>query len=150
SEQAECLDEMLQLDGKTYTVNCVSVGNPHCVILKEKLSVDEIMQYGPLIERHPRFPNRINVQFARVVSPKLVDILIWERGAGYTLASGSSSSAVAAVMVKKGLTARKLNVSMPGGQLKLEIAEDWSIRMTGEVRETATGHLSQELLKLLE
>ncbi|MGE4587363.1 MAG: diaminopimelate epimerase, partial [Mangrovibacterium sp.] len=101
SEQAECLDEMLQLDGKTYTVNCVSVGNPHCVILKEKLSVDEIMQYGPLIERHPRFPNRINVQFARVVSPKLVDILIWERGAGYTLASGSSSSAVAAVMVKK-------------------------------------------------
>ncbi len=146
SELPECLDEELRLDGKTYLINCVSVGNPHCIVLKDELSVDEIMQYGSMIENHPKFPNRINVQFARVVSPDVVDILIWERGAGYTLASGSSSSAVAAMMVKKGLTNRKLTLRMPGGELKLQIDEDWQIHMTGEVREIASGYLSAELL----
>jgi diaminopimelate epimerase len=146
SEQAACLDETLELDGTSYVINCVSVGNPHCVVIKDELSEAEIKQYGSQIENHPKFPNRINVQFAKVISPDLVEILIWERGAGWTLASGSSSSAVAAVMVKKGLTNRKLTMKMPGGELKLEIAEDWQIRMTGEVREICTGVLSGELL----
>ena len=146
SEQEECLDEELQLEGKTYLINCVSVGNPHCVILKDELDEDEIMQYGSQIENHPKFPNRINLQFAKVLSRDEVEIRIWERGAGYTLASGSSSSAVAAMMVKKGLTNRKLTMKMPGGKLKLQIDEDWQIHMTGEVREIATGYLSAELL----
>jgi diaminopimelate epimerase len=146
SKLPECLDEELQLNGKSYLINCVSVGNPHCVVLKNELAVDEIMQYGSQIENHPKFPNRINVQFARVVSPELVEILIWERGAGYTLASGSSSSAVAAVMVKKGLTGRHLTIKMPGGELKLEIDDDWQIHMTGEVREIASGYFSPELI----
>ncbi|RKD92512.1 diaminopimelate epimerase [Mangrovibacterium diazotrophicum] len=146
SEQAECLDELLELDGTSYRINCVSVGNPHCVVIKDELEVDEIMKYGTQIENHTKFPNRINVQFAKVISPDLVEILIWERGAGWTLASGSSSSAVAAVMVKKGLTNRKLTMKMPGGELKLEIDEDWQIHMTGEVREIASGVLSAELL----
>ncbi|WP_430974316.1 diaminopimelate epimerase [Sunxiuqinia rutila] len=147
SELEACLDEELQLKDQSYLINCVSVGNPHCVILKEELSETEIRQYGSEIENHPKFPNRINLQFAKVLSPDEVEILIWERGAGYTLASGSSSSAVAAVMVKKGLTNRKLTIKMPGGKLKLEIAEDWQIRMTGEVREIASGYLSTELLE---
>jgi diaminopimelate epimerase len=96
------------------------------------------------------FPNRINVQFAKVVSPNLVEVIIWERGAGWTLASGSSSCAVASVLVKKGLTDRKLTIKMPGGQLKIEIDEDWEIRMTGEVREIASGILSDELIRDLE
>ncbi len=146
SDLPECLDDTLELDGMTYTINCVSVGNPHCVVIKDELSVDEIMQYGTQIENHPKFPNRINVQFAQVHARDLVEILIWERGAGWTLASGSSSSAVAAIMVKKGLTDRKLTLKMPGGELKLEIDEDWQIHMTGEVREIATGVLSSELL----
>jgi diaminopimelate epimerase len=149
SEKEECLDDELQLKDKTYLVNCVSVGNPHCVILKDELSEKEIMQYGAQVENHPKFPNRINVQFAKVLSPDEVEILIWERGAGYTLASGSSSSAVAAVMVKKGLANRKLTIKMPGGKLKLEVDEDWQIRMTGEVREIASGYLSAELLDIL-
>lgn len=146
SELPECLDDVLELEDKSYQINCVSVGNPHCVVLKDELVVEEIMQYGSQIENHPKFPNRINVQFAKVISPDLVEILIWERGAGWTLASGSSSSAVAAVMVKKGLTNRKLTLKMPGGELKLEIDEDWQIHMTGEVREICTGVLSDELL----
>ena len=146
SEMAECIDEVLQLEDTSYLINCVSVGNPHCIVIKDKLSIDEIMQYGSEIENHPKFPNRINVQFAKVISPSKVEILIWERGAGYTLASGSSSSAVAAMMVKKGLTDRNVTMKMSGGELKLQIDEDWQIHMTGEVREIATGYLSLELL----
>lgn len=146
SNQQECIDEELQLDDRSYLINCISVGNPHCVILKDELDEDEIMKYGSQIENHPKFPNRINLQFAKVLSRNEVEIRIWERGAGYTLASGSSSSAVAAMMVKKGLADRNITMKMPGGELKLQIDEDWQIHMTGEVREIASGYLSAELL----
>lgn len=142
----ECIDEILNLEFKDYTISCVSVGNPHCVILKDDLDEKEIKQFGTYIENHKMFPNRINVQFAKVISPTEVEILIWERGAGWTLASGSSSCAVASVMVKKGLTERKLNVKMPGGTLQIEIDTAWNIKMTGEVREIASGKLSNELI----
>lgn len=146
-ENDECIDETLHLEYRDYKINCVSVGNPHCVVIKkEALDEKEIKQFGPQIETNAMFPNRINVQFARVVSPTEVEAIIWERGAGWTLASGSSSCAVASVMVKHGLTERNVTVKMPGGNLKIEIAEDWEIRMTGEVREIASGYLSKELI----
>ena len=91
---------------------------------KEKLDEEEIKRVGTLIENHPMFPNRINVQFVKVISIDEVEALIWERGAGFTQASGSSSSAIAAVMVKKGLTDRAISVKMPGGILKLEVDEE--------------------------
>ncbi len=141
-----CFDESLTVGGKTYSINCVSVGNPHCVIIKDELDIDEIMKYGSMIENAPVFPNRINVQFAKPVSRNEVDILIWERGAGYTLASGSSSCAVASVAIKKGLTDRKIKMNMPGGVLEIEIDEEWNILMTGEVQEIASGTLSNELI----
>jgi diaminopimelate epimerase len=87
------------------------------------------------------------VQFAKVISATEVEILIWERGAGWTLASGSSSCAVACVVVKHKLTERNLTVKMPGGELKIEIDDDWNIEMTGEVREIASGVLSDELIQ---
>lgn len=142
----ECIDERLSLEYKDYQISCVSVGNPHCAVLKEELDEKEIRQFGPQIETHSMFPNRINVQFAKVVSRSEVEIIIWERGAGWTLASGSSSCAVASVMVKKGLADRNLTIKMPGGSLKIEIDENWEIRMTGEVREIASGVLSDELI----
>lgn len=145
-DEPECFDHPLNIIDEAYEINCVSVGNPHCVILRDKLVKAEIMKHGSDIENHPMFPNRINVQFAKVISREEVEILIWERGAGYTLASGSSSCAVAAVMVKKGLTDRKLKVRMPGGVLQLEIDENWNIRMEGDVREIASGYLSDELI----
>jgi len=146
----ECFDYPLEAGGKTFTVNCVSVGNPHCVIITDKLDMDELMKYGPLLEKHPIFPNRINVQFARVISPSEVEILIWERGAGHTLASGSSSCAVAAAVIKKGLTSRDLTIRMQGGGLKVSIDENWNIRMSGEIKEISYGYLSDELLSELE
>ena len=145
-DKEECIDETLHLDYKDFQINCVSVGNPHCVVIKDELDENEIKQFGPQIENHPMFPNRINVQFAKVISPTEVEAIIWERGAGWTLASGSSSCAVASVMVKHGLTDRNLTVKMRGGNLKIEIAEDWEIKMTGEVREIASGFLSNELI----
>lgn len=142
----ECLDETLMLQNRTYQINCVSVGNPHCVILKDHLDEEEIKQFGPQIENHPMFPNRINVQFAKTVSPTEVEAIIWERGAGWTLASGSSACAVASVMVKKGLTERTMSIKMKGGSLKIEIDEAWNLTMTGEVKETASGFLHPELI----
>jgi len=145
-DEAECLDHPLNIVDNAYLINCVSVGNPHCVIFRDKLSKAEILKHGSEIENHPMFPNRINVQFAKVVSRNEVEILIWERGAGYTLASGSSSCAVAAIAVKKGLTDRSLSLKMPGGTLRIDIDEAWNIRMEGEVREIASGYLSDELI----
>ena len=143
---AECIDHTLNLEYKDYQINCVSVGNPHCVILKDELDEKEVKTFGPQIENNAMFPNRINVQFAKVISPSVVEIMIWERGAGWTLASGSSSCAVASVMVKRGLTDRNLTIKMQGGELKIEIDNDWNLRMTGAVREVATGVLSDELI----
>lgn len=144
-EKPECIDETLHLEYKDYQINCVSVGNPHCVILKDEPDEKEIKTFGSQIEHHPMFPNRINVQFAKVVSENEVEAIIWERGAGWTLASGSSSCAVAAVVIKKGLADSPVTVKMPGGNLKIEIDRTWSIKMTGEVREIASGTLSREL-----
>jgi diaminopimelate epimerase len=120
------------------------------VIIKQELNEDEIRKYGPLIENHPLFPNRINVQFAKVLSDRDARILIWERGAGYTLASGSSSCAVSSVLVKRGLVTGDLTIHMQGGILKIQIDSDWNIRMTGEVREIARGIFSPELLEDLD
>ncbi len=140
----ECFGEPIEIEGKEYTIHCVSVGNPHCVVLRDRLDETEIRHIGPLLENHPMFPNRINVQFVKVISRDTVDALIWERGAGFTQASGSSSSAIAAVLIRKGLTERNISVRMPGGILKIDVDESWNICLTGEVREVASGVISSE------
>ena len=141
----ECFNEPVTIAGKDFFLHCVSLGNPHCVILRDQLDEAEIKEVGTHIEHHPMFPNRINVQFVKVRSRDTVDALIWERGAGFTQASGSSSSAIAAVLVKKGLVDRAVTVRMPGGSLQIEVDESWNVRLTGEVREIASGVLSQEI-----
>lgn len=143
----EVVGEKLQADDKEYEVNCVSMGNPHCVIIKDKLDIGEIKTYGKLIENHEMFPNRTNVQFAKVLSRNEAEILIWERGAGFTLASGSSSCAVASVLKKKTLVDNKIKIKMLGGELIIEIDDEWNVRMTGEVRQIAEGVLSDELIE---
>ena len=150
SDIPEFIGQKIKVGDKEFEVNCVSVGNPHCVIIKQELNEDEIRKYGPLIENHPLFPNRINVQFAKVLSDRDARILIWERGAGYTLASGSSSCAVSSVLVKRGLVTGDLTIHMQGGTLKIQIDSDWNIRMTGEVRAIAEGILNPELLEDLD
>ncbi|GAB6072832.1 diaminopimelate epimerase [Venenivibrio stagnispumantis] len=143
-DKEECLGEKVIFKDKEFEINCVSVGNPHCVIIRENLDENEIKEYGAIIENAPIFPNRINVQFAKPIDRNNVKILMWERGAGFTYASGSSSCAVASVLYKKGLINKDVNIHMPGGTLKISISEDWKIKMTGEVKEICTGYLSDE------
>ena len=147
SDKPEFIGQKIMAGDKEFEVNCVSVGNPHCVVIKQELDENEIRTYGPLLENHPLFPNRINVQFARVLSDHDAEILIWERGAGFTLASGSSSCAASSILVKRGLINGDLTMHMQGGSLKIQIDKNWNIRMTGEVREIARGVLSNELME---
>jgi diaminopimelate epimerase len=147
SDKPEFIGQKIMAGDKEFEVNCVSVGNPHCVVIKQELDEKEIRHYGPLLENHPLFPNRINVQFAKVLSDHDARILIWERGAGYTLASGSSSCAALSILVKRGLVKGDLTMHMQGGTLKIQIDNDWNIMMTGEVREIARGVLGTELLE---
>jgi diaminopimelate epimerase len=147
SDLPEFISQKIMAGDREYEVNCVSVGNPHCVVIKEDLDEKEIRAYGPLLENHPVFPNRINVQFAKVLSDHDAQILIWERGAGFTLASGSSSCAASSILVKKGLIKGDLTMHMIGGTLKIDIDREWNIRMTGEVREIVRGVLGKELLE---
>lgn len=150
SDLPEFIGQKIQAGDREFEVNCVSVGNPHCVVIRQELDESEVRKYGPLLENHPLFPNRINVQFAKALSDHDAQILIWERGAGYTLASGSSSCAASSVLVKRGLVKGDLTMHMQGGTLKIQIDKDWNIRMTGEVREIARGVLSAEVLEDLE
>jgi diaminopimelate epimerase len=147
SDQPEFIGQKIMAGDKEFEVNCVSVGNPHCVVIKQELDENEIRTYGPLLENHPLFPNRINVQFARVLSDHDAQIMIWERGAGYTLASGSSSCAASCILVKRGLIKGDLTMHMQGGTLKINIDKNWNILMTGEVREIARGVMGGELLE---
>jgi len=149
--EREAVKVPLQVGGETLLITAVSVGNPHCVIFTDRLDEVLVRRLGPQVEHHPAFPNRINVQWARVASRSMVDILIWERGAGWTLASGSSSSAVACAAVKNGLCDHGLvTVRMPGGELSVDVRPDWSIRLQGPVEEVYTGTFSRDLMTALE
>ena len=117
----------------------VSLGNPHFVVFREKLSKDDIQLWGPHIENHPAFSNRTNVQFAKVTQRDHINAEIWERGVGYTLSSGSSSCAIAAVAHQLGYCDSGITVSMPGGELSVEIKEDKSVFLTGPVSKTVDG-----------
>lgn len=142
----ECINETVYFGEKEFRINCVSVGNPHCVVFRDELIQEELLEFGPQIETHPMFPNRTNVQFAKVINRDLVEIRIWERGVGNTLASGSSSCAVASAMRKNGLVNNDVTIKMPGGELQISIDDDWNIQMTGIVKEVASGILSNELI----
>lgn len=143
----ECINEPVTFGGKEFRINCVSVGNPHCVVFRDELNQEELLKYGPLIETDKMFPNRTNVQFAHVVNRNLVEIKIWERGVGNTLASGSSSCAVASAMRKNNLVDKDVTIRMPGGELQISIDEEWNIKMTGPVEEICSGIFCKEMIK---
>ena len=148
-EPREVVDEPLEIDGATYKVTCLSIGNPHCVIPMPQATEMIARALGPHVENHKMFPNRINMQIVRVIDRANIDIRIWERGAGYTLASGSSSCAAAAASHKLGLVDGDVTVHMPGGTLHIEIADDGRIHMTGPVEGTFEGSFHSDLLKRL-
>ncbi len=143
----EVINEPLNINGVEYRVTCLSIGNPHCVIPMKQVSEEIARTLGPYVENHKMFPNRINMQIVRVIDRANIDIRIWERGAGYTLASGSSSCAAAAASHRLGFVNHNVTVHMPGGKLQIEIGDDGRIHMTGPVEGTFEGSFHPDLLK---
>lgn len=141
----EVLNEKIQILDREFTYCAATIGNPHCVIPLAEVTPELAHKYGPHLETHPNFPRKTNVQFLKVRDRKNIQIEIWERGAGYTLASGSSSSAAAAVAHRLGLVDRDITVHMPGGQIGIEIGDGFSIMMTGTVNKVAEGNMHPEL-----
>ncbi|HTY89351.1 MAG TPA: diaminopimelate epimerase [Candidatus Acidoferrum sp.] len=141
----EVINEPIHLRGQQFSFCAATVGNPHCVLPMAKISADLAKQMGPLLETHLRFPNRTNVQFMKVVDRNNIQIEIWERGAGYTLASGSSSSAAAAVAHRLGLCDRDISVHMPGGVIEIKVGDDYLIEMTGSVTKVCDGVIAREM-----
>jgi diaminopimelate epimerase len=143
----EVLNEKIMVGGREFNFCAATIGNPHCVLPLPEISAALAHEFGPLLENHAFFPRRTNVQFLKVLDRSNIQIEIWERGAGYTLASGSSSSAAAAVAHKLGLCDRRISVHMPGGVIAIEIGENFSIRMTGPVTRVAHGTMAQEMVE---
>ncbi|MFN2142707.1 MAG: diaminopimelate epimerase [Candidatus Promineifilaceae bacterium] len=143
----EVLEETIFVEGEPFAFCAATVGNPHCIVLVEHPTAEMARRYGPAIELDGRFPNRTNVQFLTVLDRANIQIEIWERGAGYTLASGSSSVAAASVAHKLGLCDRDIQVHMPGGRLAIQIAPDFTVSQEGPVRKICDGVLAPELLQ---
>jgi len=142
----EWVERKLPVGDREFTATCLSVGNPHAVLLDAPFDEATAKKYGPLVENHAQFPRRTNVQFVRVRDRSTVEALIWERGAGWTLSSGSSSCAVAAACVRAGLTDRTVKVVMPGGTLDVVVHEDWRLEQVGFAQEIAVGVIAGDLL----
>jgi diaminopimelate epimerase len=144
----EVLNEKIFVGRREFNFCAATIGNPHCVLPLPEISARLAHEFGPLLEVHPNFPRKTNVQFLKVLDRTNIQIEIWERGAGYTLASGSSSSASAAVAHKLGLVDQNVTVHCPGGDIQIEIGDHFSIRMTGGVTRVAAGVISPEIFGL--
>ncbi len=141
----DVINEPITVGGREFTYCAATIGNPHCVLPLPAVSESLAREFGPLLEVHPNFPRKTNVQFLQVCDRANIRIEIWERGAGYTLASGSSSSAAAAVAHKLGLVDQAVAVHCPGGIINIEIREGFDILMTGSVTKVSEGVISPEI-----
>ncbi len=149
--RGELKDELIEVpmtfDKKNYLCTCVSVGNPHCVIEMPKLSRELVTDIGVAAEKSDYFPKKINMQIVKVVNRERIDMEIYERGAGYTLASGTSCCAAAGAMYKLGKVDSKVEVFMPGGSLFVEITPEYRTFLTGEVERVGSMILTSSFIK---
>jgi diaminopimelate epimerase len=135
------VDHPVKVDDRSFALTCVSMGNPHAVIFVEGVRDFPVSYYGPKIENHELFPNRINVEFVEVVSGGKIRVRVWERGAGETMACGTGACASAVASNLKGLTGRDVAVVLEGGELRIEWAEDNRVFMTGPAEEVFEGEI---------
>ncbi|MEE8433488.1 MAG: diaminopimelate epimerase [bacterium] len=148
----EVLQEALTVEGREFTISAANVGNPHCVVEVEGHPESDggiarmAREFGPLIEHHPSFPNRTNVQFLTVIDSHRIRIEIWERGSGYTLSSGTSSCAASAVACRLGRCVSPITVEMPGGNLTVRLDADFNAELEGPVVSVAAGRFADEFL----
>lgn len=145
----ELIMQPIKAVGQSLRFTGVSVGNPHCVVFRNRggsWTREDLLRMGPELETHPTFPKRTNVQLAVPTGPHTVSILIWERGAGETQASGSSACAVASAAVRLGLVKSPVRVLAPGGRLDITVDAQYSLTLKGPVAEVYQGRFSGALL----
>ena len=148
-ERREVINEDMVFGNNLYPATCVSVGNPHCVIPMQEISKELVCKIGVHSERARYFPERVNTEIMKVTDCNNIAIETYERGAGYTMATGTGACAAAAVAYKLGLTENKMLVHMPGGDLQVEITDDWNVYITGDVFYIAEIKLSTEFSEML-
>ena len=132
-EVREVINEPFVFNKKEYKATCLTVGNPHCIIFTDQVSAEIVKKIGPYVENADEFPERMNLQICHQIDKGNLDIEIWERGSGYTKASGTGSCAAAAAAYRLGLVESRINVNQPGGMIQIDIGEDGTIYMTGTV-----------------
>lgn len=120
SENEQVIDEEIEVEGKTYRMTCVSMGNPHAIVYMDDVKNLDIDKVGPYFENHKRFPERVNTEFVRVMDRNTVEMRVWERGTGETLACGTGCCAIAVSCILNGLTEDKVTVKVLGGELLCE------------------------------
>jgi diaminopimelate epimerase len=128
----EVLDHPLVVDGRTWPVTCVSMGNPHCVVFVDDVATLPLETLGPRFEHHRFFPRRVNTEFVQVDAPDRLTMRVWERGAGETMACGTGACAVGVAAARTGRSARHVTVTLPGGPLEIEWRPDDRVLMTGD------------------
>mmetsp|Transcript_35546 Transcript_35546/g.45261 ORF Transcript_35546/g.45261 Transcript_35546/m.45261 type:complete len:288 (-) Transcript_35546:280-1143(-) len=132
NEDGKVLNQPLEIDGKTYEVSCVSMGNPHAIVFVDDLDDVDLYRIGPMFENHPVFPARTNTEFVQVMSKSHLKMKVWERGAGPTLACGTGTCALAVAAYLNGKSERNVRVTLPGGDLLIDWDETTNrIFMTG-------------------
>ena len=136
----KAIDRSLEVEGKTWNVTCVSMGNPHCITFVEDVAAIPLESIGPKFEHHPVFPQRTNTEFIQVVGRDYLKMRVWERGAGITLACGTGACASLVAGVLTGKCDRKATVELPGGPLEIEWSEtDGRVYMTGPAEKVFAG-----------
>jgi diaminopimelate epimerase len=148
----ELVQRPIRAAGRTLRFTGVSIGNPHCVVFAprgRRWLRRDLLELGPPLESHPSFPKRCNVQLATRIGPHALEILIWERGAGETAASGSSACAAACAAIKLGLLASPVMVHAPGGTLRVTVSERFDVTLEGAVDEVASGALAPAFVRTL-
>lgn len=141
----EIINQKITVADRTFTFTGATIGNPHCAIVLPEISEKMARIYGPLLENHPYFPLKTNVEFIRVIDRNNIQIELWERGSGYTLSSGSLSSAAASVVRKLDLCDENISAHMPGGIFSLYVNDEFDVRLTGPVTKVSEGVISKEI-----
>ncbi|MDR0872722.1 MAG: diaminopimelate epimerase [Prevotellaceae bacterium] len=143
AEKSPVINLPLEIDGKTHFITCVSMGNPHAVVFQKDIENFEIEKIGAKFENNPIFPRRTNTEFVEIVSPQLLKMRVWERGAGETLACGTGACASLVAAVLNGFSDRKATLKLLGGDLQIEWNEaDNHVYMTGEAAFVFEGEVS--------
>ncbi len=134
--------EEIQIKDQNFVFQSVNIGNPHAVVFVESLGEEFVCEYGSIIEKHSRFPNRTNVEFVKVLGPRQIEVEVWERGAGYTQACGSGACAAAASMIALNGGKSPMQVKMPGGTLQVKwVNASAEVFLVGPARAVFNGEI---------